>query len=106
MLMAFSLFGWRKKDPEEKAEMSFVEHLEVLRGHLFRAALAIAVGAVVFIIYNDFFVRDVLMGPTHGSFPTYKWLCKIGHFLHLGDVMCMKDLDLKMQSTSVSGQFS
>ena len=72
--MALSLFGWRKKSPEEKAEMSFIEHLEVLRGHLFRSALAIAVGAIVFIIYNTFFVRDVLMGPTHASFPTYKWL--------------------------------
>src|SRR5678816_4469354 len=104
--MALSLFGWRKKDGEEKAEMSFIEHLEVLRGHLFRSALAIAVGAIVFIIYNTFFVRDVLMGPTHASFPTYKWLCKLGHAIGLGDNMCMKDIGLKMQITSVSGQFS
>ena len=104
--MALSLFGWRKKDGEEKAEMSFIEHLEVLRGHLFRSALAIAAGAIVFIVYNTFFVREVLMGPTHASFPTYKWLCKLGHAIGLGDNMCMKDIGLKMQSTSVSGQFS
>ena len=105
--MAFSLFGWKKKDGgEEKAEMSFVEHLEVLRGHLFRSALAIAAGAVVFIIYNQFFVREVLMGPTHADFPTYKILCRAGHALGLGDAMCMKEIGLKMQSTSVSGQFS
>lgn len=105
--MAFSLFGWRKKDgKEEKAEMSFIDHLEVLRGHLFRSALAIAVGAVVFVIYNDFFVRNVILGPTHATFPTYKWLCKLGHAIGLGDNMCMKDIGLKMQSTTVSGQFS
>ncbi len=105
--MALSLFGWRKKSgQEEKAEMSFVEHLEVLRGHLFRSALAIAAGAVVFIIYNKFFVREVLMGPTHADFPTYKWLCKVGHMIGLSDVMCMQEIALKMQSTSVSGQFS
>ncbi|HEV8272171.1 MAG TPA: twin-arginine translocase subunit TatC [Chitinophagaceae bacterium] len=104
--MALSLFGWRKKNPEEKAEMSFIEHLEVLRGHLFRSVLAIAAGAIVFIVYNTFFVRDVLMGPTHADFPTYKWLCKLGHAIGLGDNMCMKDIGLKMQSTSVSGQFS
>ncbi len=104
--MAMSLFGWRKKNNAEKAEMSFIEHLEVLRGHLFRSVLAIAVGSVVFIIYNTFFVREVLMGPTHADFPTYKWLCKLGHVIGLGDNMCMKDIDLKMQSTSVSGQFS
>lgn len=104
--MAFSLFGWKRKDGEEKGEMSFVEHLEVLRGHLFRAALAIAVGAIVFAIYKDFFVKEVLMGPTHANFPTYKALCKIGHAIGVGDAMCMKDIDLRMQSTSVSGQFS
>ena len=104
--MALSLFGWRKKNNEERAEMSFIEHLEVLRGHLFRSALAIAAGAIVFIVYNTFFVREVLMGPTHADFPTYKWLCKVGHAIGLGDNMCMKDIGLKMQSTSVSGQFS
>ena len=104
--MALSLFGWRKKEQGEKAEMSFIEHLEVLRGHLFRSVLAIAAGAVVFIIYNKFFVQEVLMGPTHSDFPTYKWLCKASHAIGLGDAMCMKDIDLKMQSTSVSGQFS
>ena len=104
--MALSLFGRRNKNNEEKAEMSFIEHLEVLRGHLFRSVLAIAAGAIVFIVYNSFFVREVLMGPTHADFPTYKWLCKLGHAIGLGDNMCMKDIGLKMQSTSVSGQFS
>jgi sec-independent protein translocase protein TatC len=104
--MALSLFGWRKKNNEEKAEMSFIEHLEVLRGHLFRSALAIAAGAIVFIIYDDFIVKKVLMGPTHADFPTYKWLCNFGHAVGLGDKMCMKEIGLKMQSTSVSGQFS
>ena len=102
--MAFTLFGRKKED--EKAEMSFIDHLEVLRGHLFRSALAIAVGAVVFIIYDDFIVKKVLMGPTHADFPTYKWLCNFGHAVGLGDKMCMKEIGLKMQSTSVSGQFS
>ena len=104
--MALSLFRRGKKNDEERAEMSFIEHLEVLRGHLFRSALAIAAGAIVFIVYNTFFVREVLMGPTHADFPTYKWLCKVGHAIGLGDNMCMKDIGLKMQSTSVSGQFS
>ena len=102
--MAFKLFG--RKNDDEKAEMSFIDHLEVLRGHLFRSALAIAAGAIVFIIYDDFIVKKVLMGPTHADFPTYKWLCQFGHAVGLGDKMCMKEIGLKMQSTSVSGQFS
>ena len=104
--MAFSLFGRKKEGTEEKAEMSFIDHLEVLRGHLFRSVLAIAAGAIVFIVYDDFIVKKVLMGPTHADFPTYKWLCNFGHAVGLGDRMCMKEIGLKMQSTSVSGQFS
>jgi sec-independent protein translocase protein TatC len=88
------------------AEMSFVDHLEVLRGHLFRSVIAIVIGGIIVAVYNDFFVRDVLMGPTHGNFPTYAWLCKAGRSLGMGDALCMKIMDVKMQSTSVSGQFS
>jgi len=102
--MAFEFL--KRKGKDEKAEMSFIDHLEALRGHLFRSVVAIALGAIVFAVYNKFFVREVLMGPTHADFPTYKWLCKIGHLLGLGENMCMKDIGLKMQSTSVSGQFS
>lgn len=86
--------------------MSFVDHLEVLRGHLFRSVLAIVVGGIVVAVYNDFFIKKVLMGPTHAEFPTYSWMCKIGRSLRLGDALCMDDVVVKMQSTSVSGQFS
>ncbi len=86
--------------------MSFIDHLEVLRGHLFRSVLAIVVGGIIVAVYNDFFVKKVLMGPTHADFPTYAWLCKAGRAMGLGDALCMKEIGVKMQSTSVSGQFS
>jgi sec-independent protein translocase protein TatC len=98
-----ALFKRRQKDG---AEMSFVDHLEVLRGHLFRSALAVAVGGVVVGVYNDFFVKKVLMGPTHSDFPTYSVLCSIGKKYGLGDALCMEEMVVRMQSTSVSGQFS
>jgi sec-independent protein translocase protein TatC len=101
--MALRFFG-RNKD-SERAEMSFIDHLEVLRSHLFRSALAIAAGAVIVGVYNKFFVRNVLMGPTHDDFPTYGVLCKIGRALNI-DRLCMKGIGVKMQSTAVSGQFS
>jgi sec-independent protein translocase protein TatC len=90
----------------ETSEMSFVEHLDVLRGHLFRSVVAIVLGGIVVAVYNDFFVKKVLMGPTHADFPTYSWLCRIGQRVGLGDKLCMKEISVKMQSTSVSGQFS
>ena len=86
--------------------MSFIDHLEVLRGHLFRSVVAIAIGAIVAGIFNKFIIKQVLLGPTHDSFPTYGVICKIGKSLNLGNALCMEGIDLKMQSTIVSGQFS
>lgn len=86
--------------------MSFVDHLEVLRGHLFRCVLAIVAGGIIVAVNNEFFVKKVLMGPAHNDFPTYKWMCDIGRAIGLGDQLCAQDINIKMQSTSVSGQFS
>src|SRR5262245_35375183 len=97
---------FNRKLGSNRAEMSFIDHLEVLRGHLFRSVVAIVVGAIIVAVYNDFFIKKVLMGPTHGEFPTYAYMCRIGRSLHLGDALCMEDMVVKMQSTSVSGQFS
>ncbi|MCW3074096.1 MAG: preprotein translocase subunit TatC [Flaviaesturariibacter sp.] len=90
----------------EKTDMSFIDHLEDLRGHLFRSVIAIAAGAIIVGIFNDFFIKDVLLGPTNGTFPTYKVLCKMGNALNLGNALCMTTIGIKMQSTEVGAQFS
>ena len=102
--MALSLFNRNKGD--ERPEMSFIDHLEVLRGHLFRSVVAIAIGAVLAGIYNKFIIKSILLGPTQDSFPTYSFICRLGKSLHLGDALCMQGIQLKLQSTEVSGQFS
>ncbi len=104
LLLKMALF--KKRNKEGNVEMSFIDHLEALRGHLFRSVIAIVLGGIVIGIYNDFFIKKVLMGPTHSDFPTYVWLCKTGKSLGLGTSLCMDKIGVKMQSTSVSGQFS
>ncbi|HVM87827.1 MAG TPA: twin-arginine translocase subunit TatC [Puia sp.] len=86
-------------------EMSFIEHLDVLRGHLFKSAVAVALGAIVMAVYNNFIVKKILMGPTHKDFPTYHFLCNTSHRLGLGDKLCMSEIHVRMQSTAVAGQF-
>ncbi|GAB4093114.1 twin-arginine translocase subunit TatC [Flaviaesturariibacter terrae] len=86
--------------------MSFIEHLDVLRGTLFRSVLAALLGAIVVGVFNHFFIHDVLLGPTHADFPTYGVLCRIGQSLGVGKSLCMEGLSIKMQSTGVSTQFS
>lgn len=85
--------------------MSFIEHLDVLRGHLFKSAIGVAIGAIVMAIYNKFIVTRILMGPTHPDFWTYRELCALSQKWGLGNKLCMAEIHVKMQSNAVSGQF-
>src|ERR1700744_4571447 len=97
------LFSNKRKD--DGAEMSFIEHLEALRGHLFKSAVAVAIGATLVAIYSNAIFRHVLMGPAHADFFTYSFLCKVSQQLGLGSKLCMGGLTIKMQSNTVSAQF-
>lgn len=54
--------------------MSFLEHLEELRWHLFRAALAVLIFAVALFIFRQIVFDAVFFSPLHGYFPSYKIL--------------------------------
>ncbi len=100
-----SLFN-KKSTSASTAEMSFWDHIDELRKHLFRSALAVVAGAIVMAVYNNFIVKKVLMGPTHPDFPTYEYLCKLGKYLGMGDKLCLSKINVKMQSNAVAGQFN
>jgi len=88
-----------------RSEMSFIEHLDELRGHLFKSAVSVAIGALVMGIYHNFIVKKILLGPTHQDFPTYRFLCHLSDRWGLGKKLCMNEIHVKMQSTTVTGQF-
>lgn len=95
----------RRETASDKEEMSFIDHLEALRGHLFRSVISIAVGATLAAVYNDYVVKHILLGPTQSTFPTYGFLCRLGKTLNLDKALCMNELGVKMQSTMVGSQF-
>jgi len=97
------LFNRNSNSP--RGEMSFVEHLDELRSHLFRSAVAVAMGAIVVGIFHNFIVKNILMGPTHQDFATYRFLCHLSERWGLGTKLCMNHINVKMQSTAVTGQF-
>lgn len=93
------------KNSPEKAEMSFIDHLEELRWHIMRSVLALLVGSVVVFVKIDFFFKTIVMGPAHKDFITYRLLCKISHAVGLGKSMCLDEVNLNLQSTEMSSQF-
>ncbi|OIR12717.1 Sec-independent protein translocase protein TatCy [mine drainage metagenome] len=95
----------RNSEDGSKAEMSFIQHLDELRAHLFRSAFAVVIGAIVVGVFNNFIIKKILMGPTHKDFPTYGILCNLSQHLGLGSKLCMEQINVKMQSNTVAGQF-
>ena len=85
--------------------MSFIDHLEELRWHLIRSVLAIAVGFIIILIYAKEIVENVLMAPTRADFVSSRWLCSLGHNLHIGDVLCFPPVEAKFLETQMTGQF-
>lgn len=104
--MAFTLFRRKKDGSEEKAEMSFIDHLEELRRHLFRSVLAVAAGMIVAGIYNEFIVDKIVLGPIHDDFVTFRKICQWGHAVGLGDKMCIGKVGVTMQNVDTTGQVS
>lgn len=89
----------------DKAEMTFVDHLEELRWHLVRAAIAVVIGAIAIFIFAREVVDTIILGPAHKDFVTYGILCKLGKALHLGENLCMGNVTPKFQETAMTGQF-
>jgi sec-independent protein translocase protein TatC len=86
--------------------MSFLEHLEELRRRLWFAAIGIAVGVLVVVIFNDFVVNEVIMGPRNPNFWTYRFFCWLSQELGLNDALCLPAITASLQNTSMSGAFS
>ncbi len=94
-----------KKLGPDGEEMAFVDHLEVLRWHIVRCLLAIIFFAVLIFIRIDWVFDRVIAGPLQNDFVSYVYFCKLSHWLHLGDALCMPAMNVKMQTTEFSSQF-
>lgn len=98
-----ALFG-RKNNTNEN-ELSFLGHLEALRWHLFRSALAVVLFATLAFVYNNILFDEIIFGPLKQDFLSYRALCQLGHKIGVGDAMCIIVKPQKLQTLSASEQF-
>jgi sec-independent protein translocase protein TatC len=94
----------RKKEPKPETEMSFWDHLEALRSHLFRSIAAILVLAIIAFINKDFVFDQIILAPKEPGFFTNRMLCKLAELLSV-DSLCIGNLNLVLQNINMSGQF-
>lgn len=88
----------------EKAEMSFFDHLEDLRWHIVRSAIALIALSIFGFVYTKEILDNVIFGPTNKDFPSYVLLCKISHLVGLGDKLCIEPVPIVFQNHVLVGQ--
>jgi len=94
----------KQKGKNIEGEMSFFEHLEVLRWHIIRSVIAVAVFAILSFTFYDFVFDDIIMGPKNLDFWTYRMMCKMGDMLSL-DGFCVERIPFNLINTNMAGQF-
>ncbi|HPK09943.1 MAG TPA: twin-arginine translocase subunit TatC [Saprospiraceae bacterium] len=83
----------------EGAEMGFLDHLDVLRKHLFKAAFAMVAVSIIVFLSKDFVFNDIIFAPKNADFPTYKFFC------NLSEVTCFHPPDFKIMTIVMGEQF-
>ncbi|MDD6254027.1 MAG: twin-arginine translocase subunit TatC [Bacteroidales bacterium] len=75
----------------ETEEMSFWDHLDVLRGTLFRSALAIVSVSVVMLCFKRVLFDDIILAPSRQDFFIYRWFGE--------------EFSMELINTEISAQF-
>lgn len=86
-------------------EMSFLNHLEVLRWTLVRSVIAVLVTSSIAFVMKNFIFNKIILLPKNPLFFTYRFLCSISKKLGT-DGLCIDEIPFIVQSRTMAGQFS
>jgi sec-independent protein translocase protein TatC len=92
--------------PEKTAvkEMTFWEHLDELRGTLWRSIIAMAVASIAAFVFKDILFDEILLAPKSQDFISYRLLCSLGQWLSLPS-LCITPSDFQLININLAGQF-
>jgi sec-independent protein translocase protein TatC len=98
----------KEKGKSLEAEMSFFDHIDVLRKHLLRALLVIVLFTIGAFWFSDFIFNELIMGPKNPNFWTYRMMCKMAAAFPsiIGSDFCITHIDAKIINTEMAGQFT
>ncbi len=89
----------------EDRELTFWEHLDVLRWALARIVGLWFVLAIGFFIAMPYIFDPVIMGPCHDNFVFYAFLRKIGEVFNLTGDFFTQRFDIKLQNINLAAPF-
>ena len=85
--------------------MGFFDHLEALRWHIMRSAIAVVAGALIAFTQKKFMFDYLLFGPTRADFPTNKLFCWLDAHSTFFQGLCIQDAKFVFINTDITGQF-
>lgn len=94
----------KKKIKEPKAEMSFLDHLEALRWHIIRSAIALFTFAIVAFIYIEEIFTYVIFAPKNPDFWTNRMIAQVADWVGIQSLR-INTKELKLISIEMAGQF-
>jgi len=93
-------------DKKDQNQLSFLEHLEVLRWNLIRSAIAIGLFGILAFLAKRIVFDVIIFGPKDPNFITYRIFCKLSILLGMDDAFCMEELPFTLQNIDMAGQFT
>jgi sec-independent protein translocase protein TatC len=93
-------------DEKVGGSMSFIQHIEELRGHIIRSILAVFVLAIIAFLNAHFIFDTLLLGPQSIDFWTYRKMCELSQWVYSDDRLCLKKMGFFTQNIKMSGQFT
>ncbi|MET2984620.1 twin-arginine translocase subunit TatC [Aureibaculum conchae] len=95
----------KKIKGKEQNEMSFLDHLEVLRWTLVRSTLAVLIMSSIAFLMKGFIFDVIIFLPKDPQFITYRFLCNLSQRLGTNG-LCIDEIPFIVQSRTMAGQFS
>ncbi len=78
--------------------MSFLDHIDALRSHLFKSAAYIMIAAIFVFTQKKFVIDTIILGPIHPDFVTYRFFC------NLSELTCINPSNIKLFTRELSEQ--
>ena len=92
-------------DSTQKKEMGFFDHVEALRWHIMRSAIAVVAFSFIAFTQKKFIFDFLLFGPTRADFPTNRLFCWLDAQATYFQGLCIKDAKFIFINTDITGQF-
>jgi sec-independent protein translocase protein TatC len=92
------------KSGTEVTEMTFWDHLEDLRGTLFRSVIAVVGLGIVAFSFKKIIFDYVILAPKNNDFITYRVLCKFSKMLS-SEALCLNTSTINLINIDLAGQF-